>query len=133
MVLHLGVLVCGPAHQTHFQEAHAAAVGHVVFVAFVLQRDESDAERVQRAFVHQCHRIAPKLGVSDSCGDVKPVVAVLCRSDRADQFGVLVAELGRVGVLENGVTVERFRPVPRVVVDVTERDGHALDAAPVTI
>ena len=131
MAFDLGVLVGGPAHEAHLHESDAAAVGHVVLVAFVLQGDEADAEGVQSAFVHQGYGVAAQLGVGDSGGDVEAVVAVLCRGDGPDQLVVLVAELGGVGVVENGVTVERLRALPRVVVDVSEGHGHALDGASV--
>ena len=107
-------------------------MGNALLVHLVVNRHESDAERVQRAVTQQGHHVPAALRVADMRRDMQSVVAWLRVEDTADKLTVLIAELRRVRVVENTIGVERLGTVP-CADDAAVGHGHTLQRAPVAL
>ena len=123
-------LIGGPADHACFQQADTLAVGYTLLVGFVLHWDEADRQGVESAVSQEGHHVAASLRVRDSGGDVQTVVTTFRSRDAADEFAVLVAELGVVNVIETAVGVEGLGSLPGVD-DATEGYGDAFQCAAV--
>ena len=105
-------------------------MGYTLLVGFVLHWDEADRQGVESAVSQEGHHVAASLRVRDSGGDVQTVVTAFRSRDAADEFAVLVAELGVVNVIETAVGVEGLGSLPGVD-DAAEGYGDAFQCAAV--